>query len=119
MQLAQLNPQQADDYRSSMQQAAAAFIQRHQAEHLHDDGLFERTVRYLVTALEVPAFMADRIVHLAMSARLPAGKAWVGVDTGNGPDRTAVLVHDHRTGINLLLPCRHLPGRFLAAPATR
>ena len=114
-------PQQvtAKEYREAMQQAAAAFIQRHQAEHLHDDGLFERTVRYLVTALEVPAFMADRIVHLAMSERLPAGKAWVGVDMASGPDRTAVLIHDHRTGINLLLPRRHLPGRFLAAPATR
>lgn len=65
---AQTTLQHADDYRSSMQVAARGFIERHQAEHLHDDRLFERTVSHLVNTLGVPVFMADRIVHLASSA---------------------------------------------------
>lgn len=108
-------PQQvtAKEYREAMQQAAAAFIERHQAEYLHDDGLFERTVRYLVTALEVPAFMADRIVHLAMSERLPTGRAWVGVHMANGPDRTAVPIHLQRYQIHFL---RQLGNRATLQP---
>lgn len=42
--------QQADDYRTFMQQAARRFIEKHAAEHLDDDGLFERTVSYLVNS---------------------------------------------------------------------
>ncbi len=106
-------PMQADDYRASMQQAASRFIDRHQAEHLQDDGLFERTVRYLVTALEVPTFMADRIAHLAMSERIPVGKPLVSIDLRSG------VAIDHRTGVRTTLPCRLLPQRFQAAPATR
>ncbi|MCV6286626.1 hypothetical protein OFL26_17065, partial [Pseudomonas aeruginosa] len=47
--------QQADDYRTFMQQAARRFIEKHAAEHLDDDGLFERTVSYLVNSLDVAA----------------------------------------------------------------
>lgn len=113
------NAQALDDYRTTMQQAAAAFIKRHEAEHLHDDGLFDRTVRYLVTSLEVPAFMAERLVHLAMTERMPKGKAWVGVDMAAGPDQSRLLILDRRIGQTMLLPCRHLPGRFLAHQNTR
>ena len=60
----------ADDYRTSMQQAAAGFIERHQAEHLDNDHLYDRTVSYLVASCGVPVFMADRIAHLAASAAL-------------------------------------------------
>jgi hypothetical protein len=86
-------PQQvtAKEYREAMQQAAAAFIQRHQAEHLHDDKLYSRTVSYLVNSLDVPTFMADRIAHLAMSERLPKGKPWIGVDMASGRDWTVPL----------------------------
>lgn len=119
MNVAPLTQQQTDDYRTTMQQAAAAYIKRHEAEHLHDDGLFERTVRYLVTSLEVPAFMADRLVHLAMTERMPKGKAWVGVDMASGPDESRLLILDRRIGQTMLLPCRHLPGRFLAHQNTR
>jgi hypothetical protein len=108
-----------DDYRSSMQVAARGFIERHQAEHLHDDGLFERTVRHLVMTLDVPAFMADRIVYLAMSELLPPGVVWVGVDMATGPDQTVRTVLDRRTGQRTQLPCRLLPDRFQAVPATR
>lgn len=105
--------QHAEDYRASMQQAARGFIDRHQAEHLQDDGLFARTVRYLVNTLEVPAFMADRLVHLAMSERLPQGKALASVNLSTG------MVLDNRTGQCGAPPPRTLPGRFQASPNTR
>lgn len=54
------------DYRSSMQQAAFAYLRRHEAQHLVDsDLLYENCVRHLTTALEVPVFMAQKLVHNA------------------------------------------------------
>ncbi|EME0887370.1 TPA: hypothetical protein NH848_000840 [Pseudomonas aeruginosa] len=109
--------QQADDYRTFMQQAARRFIEKHAAEHLDDDGLFERTVSYLVNSLDVPAFMAGRLALLAMSERLPKGLAWVAFDMAAGPDQSVRMVLDRRTGQFTPLPSRFLPHRFLAAPA--
>lgn len=106
-----LAPQQAHDYLSSMQQAAAGFIERHEAEHLHDDHLYDRTVSYLVNSMSVPVFMADRIAHLAMTERMPKGKALASIDLGT----CAVL--DNRTGQWNKPPLRTLPHRFLAASA--
>ncbi|QEY74113.1 hypothetical protein [Pseudomonas denitrificans (nom. rej.)] len=91
MNIVPFNQQQAKDYRAFMQQAARSFIDKHAAEHLDDDGLFERTVCYLVNNLEVPAFMAGRLVLLATS--------------------------DRRSGLQSPLPPQLLPHRFLAAPA--
>ncbi|HBN9641703.1 hypothetical protein ACM7TK_18780 [Pseudomonas aeruginosa] len=109
--------QQADDYRTFMQQAARRFIEKHAAEHLDDDGLFERTVSYLVNSLDVPAFMAGRLALLAMSEHLPKGLAWVAFDMAAGPDQSVRMVLDRRTGQFTPLPSRFLPHRFLAAPA--
>ncbi|SQC69684.1 Uncharacterised protein [Pseudomonas aeruginosa] len=81
-----------------MQQAARRFIEKHAAEHLDDDGLFERTVSYLVNSLDVPAFMAGRLALLAMSERLPKGLAWVAFDMAAGPDQSVRMVLDRRTG---------------------
>ncbi|MCP1651821.1 hypothetical protein [Pseudomonas nitroreducens] len=117
MNIVQFTPQQATDYRAFMQQAASSFIDKHAAEHLDDDGLFERTVNYLVNTLDVPAFMAGRLVLLAMSERLPKGVAWLAVDMAAGLDQGLRMVLDLRTGQQTLLPCRRLPHRFLAAPA--
>ncbi|WP_421684495.1 hypothetical protein HKW98_09115 [Stutzerimonas urumqiensis] len=104
----------AQEYRDTMQQAALAFLQRHQGEHLVDDGkLFERAVRYLVTSLEVPAFMADRLVHLAMTQLEPC---WVGLDRGAGDETIACLVHVP-SGERVFVPYRRLPLR-LQPPAT-
>ncbi|WP_252275193.1 hypothetical protein [Pseudomonas subflava] len=113
MQTTTFTQQQADDYLTSMQAAATGFIERHEAEHLHDDQLFGRTVQYLVGAMGVPVFMADRITHLAMSDRLPKGRPLASVDLATG----AVL--DNRTRCWLQPPLRTLPDRFLAASATR
>lgn len=117
MNISPLTQQQANDYRDYMQQAARRFIEQHAAEHLDDDGLFERTVMHLVNKLEVPAFMAGRLVLLAMSERLPKGVAWLAVDMAAGPHQGLRMVLDLRTGQQTPLPCRLLPHRFLATPA--
>lgn len=102
----------AQEYRSSMQRAALHFLQRHQGEHLTDDGkLFERGVQYLVGAMDVPAFMADRLVHLAMSELECLKHPVIGIDYGTGDSTTVGLVH-FLTGETVLIPCRHLPARL-------
>jgi hypothetical protein len=108
------NPQ---EYRSSMQSAALAFLLRHQGEHLVDDGqLFERANGYLVNSLEVPAFMAPRLVHLAMSelseARQPR---LLGVDLAAGADHSVLVLFDRRSGERVAISRRILPSRFLAS----
>ena len=56
------------DYRTCMQGAARAYLLRHWAEHLADsEQLFENGVRHLIVALEVPASLATKLVHLAWS----------------------------------------------------
>jgi hypothetical protein len=51
-----------------MQHAARAYLLRHRAEHLADsEKLFENGVRHLIVALEVPASLATKLVHLAWS----------------------------------------------------
>lgn len=60
------------DYRSQMQAKALSYLQRHQAEHLGDDAqLIERTTSHLVHQLDVPLFMAPRLVALAISELPP------------------------------------------------
>lgn len=68
----------SQDYRSSMQQAALAYLARHQAEHLTDgDQLFNNCVRHLVVALEVPSGIAAKLVQLAWTdhCAVPGRKA--------------------------------------------
>lgn len=61
----------AQDYQDTMQSVAAAYLIRHRLEHLDDGQLFERACHHLVLANGVPVFMAQRLVHLAMSALPP------------------------------------------------
>jgi hypothetical protein len=106
----------AMEYRDSMQQAARSFLERHQAEHLGDDAqLFERAARYLVKVMEVPVFMAQRLVHLAMSDLSTPKPAWIGVDQASGTDYCSVVLIDRRTGERALMPRRILPSRFIAS----
>ena len=103
----------AQDYRDTMQAVAEAYLQRHQAEHLDEGQLFERACQYLVTANEVPVFMAQRLVYLAMSKITPPRiKVGIGMDWATGPDQTVLI--DTRDGIHRLVPRRVLPERFLA-----
>jgi hypothetical protein len=56
----------APDYRTCMQDAAHAYLLRHRAEYLVDsDRLFSNAERHLIVALEVPASLAAKLVHLA------------------------------------------------------
>lgn len=104
------------DYRSEMQQHALTFLQRHQGEHLLEDGrLFERATDYLVHSLDVPAFLATTLVHLAQGQlKQPQPKAWIGIDHASGPDQLGVVLIDNRTGQRAYIPRRILPERFLA-----
>lgn len=112
-----MNTLSQPEYRDSMQAAALAFLRRHQAEHLAEDGqLFERAARYLVQAMEVPVFMAQRLVHLAMSElSAPQPPVFIGIDLASGPDQTSVVLINPRTGEQACIPRRILPGRFLAS----
>jgi hypothetical protein len=108
---------EAMEYQAQMQQSALAFLHRHQAEHLADDGaLFERATGYLVNSLEVPVFLAPRLVHLAMSELgNRAQTTFLGIDLASGADHTCVVLIDTRTGERAYIPRRILPGRFLAS----
>lgn len=107
----------AQDYRDTMQAVAEGYLQRHWGEHLDEGQLFERTCQYLVTANEVPVFMAQRLVYLAMSKITPPSIT-VGVDWGQpGGDKTAVVLIDSRDGIHHLVPRRLISERFLAQAA--
>ncbi|AGE26930.1 hypothetical protein H045_14325 [Pseudomonas poae RE*1-1-14] len=85
--------QQTHDYRSSMQQAAFAYLQRHEAEHLVDsDLLFDRCIRHLTLALEVPVFMAPQLVHNAWTElQVIKKRRWIGVDWASGSDRVHLV----------------------------
>lgn len=108
----------AQDYRETMQAVAEAYLQRHWDEHLDEGQLFERACQYLVTANEVPIFMAQRLVYLAMSKITPPSVT-VGVDWGNHGDKTVAVLIDSRDGIHHLVPRRLLPERFLAHAVTQ
>jgi hypothetical protein len=108
----------AKDYSETMQGVAEAYLRRHWAEHLDEGQLFDRACKYLVTANEVPVFMAQRLVYLAMSKITPPSVT-VGVDWGDkrfGEITRAVLI-DSRDGIRHLVPRRILPLHFTQTPA--
>jgi hypothetical protein len=100
-----------DDYRSTMQAVASGFLQRHWHEHLDDGQLFDRACHYLVVSNEVPVFLAQRLVFLAMSQRPPTV---VGVDMASGRDDTLVVLIDPHDGSHHVVPRRILPQQLLA-----
>lgn len=82
-------PQLPHDYRSQMQAQALGYLQAHHAEHLGDDAqLIERTTCHLVHSLEVPLFLAPRLVELALTELQPYQRVWLGIDLASGPDST-------------------------------
>ncbi|MHA6126279.1 hypothetical protein ACX3YD_08770 [Pseudomonas fluorescens group sp. PF-1] len=104
------------DYRSSMQRAAFAYLQRHEAQYLVDsDLLYDNCVRHLATSLEVPVFMAERLVHNAWTELQVANqRKWIGVDWGSNPGCTVVHLIDARAGLRYPVPARLLPQTLLA-----
>lgn len=111
-----MNHQHLDhDYRSSMQRAALAYLERHEAQYLADsDLLFDNCVRHLTLALEVPVFMAQRLVHTAWGElQIKRQRTWVGVDWAAGPSSTTVLLVDIRAGLRYPIAARLLPQKLL------
>jgi hypothetical protein len=104
------------DYRSSMQRAAFTYLQRHEAQYLVDsDLLYENCVRHLATSLEVPVFMAERLVHNAWTElQVINQRKWIGVDWGKGPNCTVVHLIDTRADLRYPVPARLLPQTLLA-----
>ncbi|SFB30184.1 hypothetical protein [Azotobacter beijerinckii] len=99
------------DYREQMQKAALEFLCRHQGEHLGDElHLFERTCDYLVNRMEVPAFMALRLAHLAMT-QLAERPGRIVVDRAASDAERACLVNSF-TGESAFVPLRLLPHRL-------
>ncbi|MCY1350158.1 hypothetical protein D9M69_363860 [compost metagenome] len=78
----------------------------------------ERTTRHLVEALDVPAFMAPRLVALALS-QLNSGPEWVGLDLAAGPDEHLVILVDTSSGQRALIPRRILSDAFIAQAGAR
>lgn len=107
--------QQTHDYRSSMQQAAFAYLQRHEAEHLVDsDLLFDRCIRHLTLALEVPVFMAPKLVHNAWTElQVTKKRRWIGIDLVSGSDSTHVYLVDRLAGQRFSVSARFLPQKLL------
>ncbi|WP_282338521.1 hypothetical protein [Pseudomonas sp. PS02288] len=126
MNVAPLPLELSNDYRTAMQFAAVAYLQRNDALHLAGEQLMASCVQYLVTSLGVPQFMVQRIADLAVAefeARQLAPSidsptllqvAWVGIDFASAPD-VAVLI-DTRTGDRYSVPARLLPSRLTSRP---
>lgn len=54
------------DYQECMQNAALAFLERHQAEHLGDlSALYNRTINHLVSSFDVAESIAIKLTSLA------------------------------------------------------
>lgn len=112
--------QQTHDYRSSMQQAAFAYLQRHEAEHLVDsDLLFDRCIRHLTLALEVPVFMAPKLVHNAWTElQVIKKRRWIGIDWASGSDSSRVLLVDVLADKRFPMSARFLPQKLLDQRST-
>lgn len=100
------------EYRDQMQRAATAYLQRHAHEHLEDAQLLERATLHLTQALEVPVFMAQRLVELAFT-RLRESH-WLQVNLADAPSPDAICLVDCRNGQAIFVHRRILPDAFLA-----
>lgn len=111
---------QTHDYRSSMQQAAFAYMQRHEAEYLIDsDLLFDRCIRHLTLALEVPVFMAPKLVHNAWTElQVIKKRRWIGIDWASGSDSTHVHLVDVLADQRFSISARFLPQKLLEQRST-
>ncbi|APC15120.1 hypothetical protein BLL42_05075 [Pseudomonas frederiksbergensis] len=104
------------DYRSSMQRAAFAYLQRHEAQYLvNSDLLYDNCVRHMTTALEVPVFMAQQLVHNAWTElQVINQRKCISVDWGNSPGSSVVHLIDMRADLRYPIPARLLPQTLLA-----
>lgn len=111
-------PTHHQDYREAMQEAARAFLQRHQAEHLGDEQvLFTRAVNHLHLALEVPQYLAENLVGLAYGALRSEGQR-LRLDVAASSACTAVLT-DPGSGLTFTVPVAVISRHLIDTPARR
>lgn len=112
--------QMTHDYRTSMQRAAYAYLQRHEAQYLADsDLLFDNCVHHLTTALEVPMFMAQQLTHNAWTElqavrRRERAARQVAIEALRTPGARVVHLIDTRTQHRYCVSARLLPQGLLA-----
>ncbi|HEJ6102787.1 TPA: hypothetical protein SL821_003551 [Pseudomonas aeruginosa] len=104
-----------NDYRSTMQQAAAAYLQANANQYLSSgsDRLFDACVNHLAKGLEVPQFMAEQLAQRAWDEVFPGpAPIWLGIDWGQGDDEVVYLI-DTRSHCRFPIPARYLPAHLL------
>lgn len=114
----QQHPEAGQDYRSAMQAAAYAFLERHQAEHLADEQtLFSRAVQHLQLVLDVPQYLAENLVALAYGELRSAGQR-MQLDVANSSGSTAMIT-DPGSGLTFAVPVALIVRHLIANPARR
>lgn len=109
------------DYRSCMQRAAYAYLQRHEALYLADsDLLFDNCVHHLAVGLEVPMFLAQQLTHqawtdLQAAQRQAHAARLVAIETLQSPGARVVHLIDTRTRQRYCVAARLLPQGLIAS----
>lgn len=103
------------DYQECMQNAALAFFERHQAEHLSDlSALFNRTVIHLVSSFNVAESVAIKLTSLAHIELLEiAFRQRLDLDYSSD---TVVVIKDPIKGLCWSVPVSLIYERILNAP---
>lgn len=103
------------DYQECMQNAALAFFERHQAEHLGDlSALFNRTVIHLMSSFNVAESVAIKLTSLAHIELLEiAFRQRLDLDYSSD---TVVVIKDPIKGLCWSIPVSLIYERILNAP---
>jgi hypothetical protein len=102
------------DYQECMQNAALAFLERHQAEHLGDIALLERTSNHLMSSFGVTELVAIKLTALAHIELLGiAYRQRLDLDYST---TTVVVIKDPIKGVFWHVPVNLIYERILAAP---
>lgn len=105
------------DYLDQLQQAALAWLRRHQVQHLGEQVLFSGAVSHLQVTLSANREIAENTVARAYGElRSEGDPRYLDISTSTG--RVAVLV-DPRTGTSYAVPVRVLFERIIDAPNRR
>ncbi|CAE6923687.1 conserved protein of unknown function [Pseudomonas marincola] len=112
------HPHAASDYRTAMQAAAFAYLERHQAEHLADEQtLFTRAVQHLQLVLDVPQYLAENLVAMAYGELRSADcRLYLDISTSTG--RTAIIT-DPASGLTFAVPVALIVKHLIETPARR
>ncbi|EZQ18974.1 hypothetical protein CF98_00335 [Halopseudomonas bauzanensis] len=106
------------EYQALLQEAAALFLARHQAQHLGNDQiLFCRAVAHLVDSFSTSQATAENIVARAYGDMRANGDHRY-MDVSNSTSSLALLV-DPRTGICHAVPVAMIFQQLIDSPARR